>query len=68
MPKLPQHIEERFRKQFPRLIISINESQVGFRDERVETDGRVMESFIATILEEERIRVIEEIDKDYKSN
>lgn len=60
MPKLPKHIEDKFDKEFPRLIISINESPWD-RTERIETDGRVIKSFIATILDEERERIVTEI-------
>ena len=60
-PKLPQHIEERFDKEFPLIKeTGIEEAEGVFL---TETDSEKVKSFIATILEEERGRVVKKIEK-----
>jgi len=57
-----------FDEMFPKIMISINESQMGFRDERVDIvdSGRVMKDFIsesiAQAIAEERERYTEDIN------
>lgn len=61
MSKLPKHIEERFDKEFPLIKeTGIEEAEGVFL---TETDSEKVKSFIATILEEERGRVVKKIEK-----
>jgi len=52
--------DEMFDKEFPRLVISINKSQMGFRDERGEADGKVMKAFHKASMVRLLERVLEE--------
>ena len=60
-----------FDDKFPRLVISINESPIGFRDERVEADGIVMRNFLTEVwnsayiagLEEAKVKIKEVMEK-----
>lgn len=53
MSKLPQHIEERFDDYFPKLV---NQDRLGI------VIGNQIKSFIATMLEEERSKMIKEVE------
>lgn len=65
MPKLPQHIEERFDKTFVE-----NGGVLPRHKDFGQTLARDLKSFIATIVEEERERIIKKIVKykDYRLN
>lgn len=52
--------------KFPRLVISINESQIGFRDERIETDGSLMKGYIRYLLTSYIKACVERIDERIK--
>lgn len=60
-PKLPKQIEERFDKEFPLIRETGIEEAEGIFFSKNDSDR--VKSFIATILEEERERIIGEIKK-----
>jgi hypothetical protein len=70
MTTLPEMLKS-FDDKFPRLVISINESPIGFRDERVEADGIVMRNFLTEVwnsayiagLEEAKVKIKEVMEK-----
>jgi hypothetical protein len=67
MTPLPEMLKS-FDDKFPRLVISINESPIGFRDERVEADGIVMRNFLTEVWNSAYIAGLEEAKKVmYKS-
>lgn len=45
-PEQQKEVERLFDEKFPRCIISINESVIGWRDERMEADGKIMKDFL----------------------
>ena len=55
--------DEMFDKEFPRLIMSINKSQMGFRDERGEADEKVMKAFHKA----SKIRLLERVLEEIKT-
>lgn len=60
-PKLPQHIEEKFDKEFPLIRETGIEEAEGVFFNKDDSDR--VKSFIATILEEERKKIIDIINK-----
>lgn len=62
MPKLPKHIEEMFDEKFPRLLLPENLDKNILSS--VTDCAESVKSFIATILDEEKQRIIKLIKED----
>lgn len=60
---MKQDWKEKFEKEFPKLMISINRSTWGDRTERQEGNGELMKKYIEQLLLTEHNTLCEEIER-----